>query len=85
MNMTTLNAIERTDRQLVLRFSNAKPHHIDEYMAGSILVEIDDAAGVVSIRTSRLAPPEMQIISDIVRRYNLSLDPLVNDLQFAVA
>lgn len=83
--MTTLNAIERADRRLVLRFSDARPNHTDEYMAGSILVEIDDAGDVVSIRTSRLAPPEMQIISDIVRRYNLSLDPLVNDLQFAVA
>jgi len=82
--MTTLNAIQRADHRLVLRFSDVTPVRTDEYMAGSILVEFDDDGGVIAIRTARLAPPEMQIISDIVRRYNLSLDPLVNDLEFAV-
>lgn len=77
--MSTLDRITREDQNLQLHFPGGSQCRKEDYAGGVITVAYDADERVVRIDVRRLDPPEMQVLSDLLRRHRLSLDSLVTN------
>jgi hypothetical protein len=83
--MTSLLSVRREQNWLELRFSDAEVAKTEYHVGGTIWLQFDSNDKVVALRTARMGPAEMQVISDILRRHDLTLDRLARDPELTIA
>jgi hypothetical protein len=77
--MTALSSIHRGSEIIEMRFREGDPAEVIAYAGGLVQLTLDAEGNVLSLKASRLGAPEMQVITDLLRRHDLTLDRLARD------
>lgn len=83
--MTSLESIRRSQQVLEMHFRAGVAVETRAYAGGLVQMTLDADHNVLTLRASRLGAPEMQVITDLLRRHDLTLDRLARDPELLIA